>query len=336
MILKPLLSAANVFATLEDKDFGVSLLKISGVTAAPGGNAKGVKLNFKRPDGSDIPGLEEIAVEPQLSDPTRVIFELRSDFTDPLCHDNSSIFKLTADGLGTINVQRKTELRASDTRSKGGKAADARLQSQAEEASRAQAAAQANANPDAAAGAAPAAAPKKGISGLIVKIIIGILVLLLIAAAAFWVLRNLSGLLSSFGAGAPQAQSEEEASEQESEHQPQDEAANQGACALASSKDDAELLKNCLGSNPSNDELMALAKESFSSQRCDVGLRLLTSLGRSKTPGFALYYAKLADPNSRDETACIKKDAKSAAYWYQKAIDAGDSEEAQQALEKLK
>jgi hypothetical protein len=109
-----------------------------------------------------------------------------------------------------------------------------------------------------------------------------------------------------------------------------------GSCSIAASDNDQALLKGCLATNPSDQDLMGLAKEALSNKRCDVGTRLLTSLGRSGKQEFALYYAKLADPNSRDASACVKKDAAGAKYWYQKALDAGSSDEASQALEKLK
>lgn len=109
-----------------------------------------------------------------------------------------------------------------------------------------------------------------------------------------------------------------------------------GPCTVAASSDDQALLKGCLATNPSDQDLMGLAKDALSNKRCDVGTRLLTSLGRSGKQDFSLYYAKLADPNTRDASACIKKDAGSAKYWYQKALEAGNSDEARQALEKLK
>lgn len=109
-----------------------------------------------------------------------------------------------------------------------------------------------------------------------------------------------------------------------------------GPCTVAANSDDQALLKGCLATKPSDQDLMGLAKDALSNKRCDVGTRLLTSLGRSGKQDFSLYYAKLADPNTRDASACIKKDAASAKYWYQKALDAGNSDEAKQALEKLK
>ncbi len=109
-----------------------------------------------------------------------------------------------------------------------------------------------------------------------------------------------------------------------------------GPCSVAANSNDQALLKGCLATNPSDQDLMGLAKDALSNKRCDVGTRLLTSLGRSGKQDFALYYAKLADPNTRDASACVKKDAQGARYWYQKALDAGSSDEARQALEKLK
>ena len=105
---------------------------------------------------------------------------------------------------------------------------------------------------------------------------------------------------------------------------------------MSASDDDKALLKGCLATNPDDKTLMGLAKGALSDNRCNVGVRLLTSLGRSGKQDFALYYAKLADPNTLDASACIKKDARGAKYWYQKALDAGQNDEATQALEKLK
>lgn len=107
-------------------------------------------------------------------------------------------------------------------------------------------------------------------------------------------------------------------------------------CSVSASGDDQALLKGCLATNPDDKTLMGLAKDALSNNRCNVGVRLLTSLGRSGKQDFALYYAKLADPNTRDASACIKKNAQGAKYWYEKALDAGQNDEATQALEKLK
>lgn len=106
-------------------------------------------------------------------------------------------------------------------------------------------------------------------------------------------------------------------------------------CSLSESND-ALLLKNCFKSSPAPDVLENLAYEALAAKRCDLAKRLLSNLARNGNAKLALQFAKYADPNVQEENSCIKKDAESAKYWYQKVLDQGDNAEALSAMEKLK
>lgn len=106
-------------------------------------------------------------------------------------------------------------------------------------------------------------------------------------------------------------------------------------CSL-SEGNDSILLKNCFNSTPSSETLENLAYEALDVQRCDLAKRLMSNLARNGNTKLALALAKYADPNVQESNSCIKKDAKSAAYWYQKVLEQSDNKEALAAMEKLK
>ncbi|MBQ9275112.1 MAG: hypothetical protein IJ228_09870 [Succinivibrio sp.] len=106
------------------------------------------------------------------------------------------------------------------------------------------------------------------------------------------------------------------------------------ACSVSVS-DDGELISGCLKTSPDQEVLLKLVDEALAAQRCNVAIRLLSSLGRSQGGEYALKYARLSDPNTQIENSCVPKDQSRAVYWYQKALDKGESAEAAQALKKL-
>ena len=107
------------------------------------------------------------------------------------------------------------------------------------------------------------------------------------------------------------------------------------ACVL-DSRSDAEIIKSCLESKPDAGALLALSKEAFARNRCDMGKRILSSYGR-RDAKVALAYAHYLDENSSENSSCQSKDKKQAIYWYEKAVELGDkSDETSKSLLKLK
>lgn len=96
---------------------------------------------------------------------------------------------------------------------------------------------------------------------------------------------------------------------------------------------DKDILNNCVTTQSNYDEVATLITKALEQERCDLVKRIIYSNGR-QDPKYALLYANFANPNDAKTTKCIKKDAKSAKYWYQKAIDLGD-DSAKEALSKL-
>ena len=107
------------------------------------------------------------------------------------------------------------------------------------------------------------------------------------------------------------------------------------ACSLASSADDLALIKGCLATKPQAEVIKSLVEESFANNRCNVGKRLLSSYGR-RDAQFAYMYGQYFDANSSQTTTCETKDQDKAIYWYEKAVELGDTTNAKAALDKLK
>ena len=107
------------------------------------------------------------------------------------------------------------------------------------------------------------------------------------------------------------------------------------ACSLASSADDLALIKGCLATKQQAEVIKSLVEESFANNRCNVGKRLLSSYGR-RDAQFAYMYGQYFDANSSQTTTCETKDQDKAIYWYEKAVELGDTTNAKAALDKLK
>ena len=107
------------------------------------------------------------------------------------------------------------------------------------------------------------------------------------------------------------------------------------ACSLASSADDLALIKGCLATKPQAEVVKSLVEESFANNRCNVGKRLLSSYGR-RDAKFAYLYGQYFDENSSLSTSWEVKDIDKAIYWYEKAVQLGDTTNAKAALDRLK
>lgn len=105
-------------------------------------------------------------------------------------------------------------------------------------------------------------------------------------------------------------------------------------CSI-SNPNDSELIKACIQASVSSDEIIELSNQAFANKRCNLGKRLFSSIGR-KDGDVAFAYAQYFDKNSSISSECEQKNEKMAIYWYEKAYSLNESDEAQEALSKLK
>ncbi len=99
---------------------------------------------------------------------------------------------------------------------------------------------------------------------------------------------------------------------------------------------DLELLQKFIRSKPDSDQILAQAKEWELTKHCDAMLRLMVhSAHKSNDSKIALEYGKMHDPAQFKKGECIEKaDVDTAQYWYQKAVEGGNSD-AKSLLENL-
>lgn len=105
-------------------------------------------------------------------------------------------------------------------------------------------------------------------------------------------------------------------------------------CSI-SNPDDKELIRACIQASISSDEIIEISNQAFANKRCNLGKRLFSSIGR-KDGDVAFAYAQYFDKNSSISSECEQKNEKMAIYWYEKAYSLNESDEAQEALSKLK
>lgn len=280
---------------------------------------------------------------------------LEAEINDALARENQSLYRLNAGGT-LVNARVQGTLKTSNSRSSGASAAgalpeqqtapgvEAPAQEQAEQpAPEPQGAMSFSADPK------PVPAPKKS---PLPWIIAGALLLLAIIAALWFFLwpkgaeevaapqeqvQESATPVQEPQAREPQA-TESQAEEQNSAVPAQTAGAVSEPCALASSSSDSELLKNCLATRPDAGQLLALANEAQQAGRCEIAVRVYSSLGRTGDGEAAYIYADLFNPASDATSTCVKKDETQARYWYEKARDLGDDalkDKARKALESL-
>ncbi|MCI5576858.1 MAG: hypothetical protein MR366_04780 [Succinivibrio sp.] len=214
---------------------------------------------------------------------------------------------------------------------------------------------------------------KKSRLGLVIGAIVGLILLLVAAFSALYFTGALKSLFGGSSDSQTQEQTVEEpksepqeqasddnlsATEEENVSQEEPSQANsrpstsneddvevvtnkhQGSssanpCSLSSNKDDMALIKGCLSTNPQADVVKSLIEESFANNRCNVGKRLLSNYGR-RDAQFAYMYGQYFDENSSLSSSCEVKDIDKAIYWYEKAVQLGDTTNAKAALDLIK
>lgn len=337
-------------ALIMAEDFGRARLIIDNASLADDG-VPTLNLEFFTPDDRRVIA-KAVRASSSGSGVTAI---LEAEINDALARENQSLYRLNAGGT-SLNARVQGTLKTSNSRSSGAYASGALPEQQAapkvaepaQEPSPQPAPAPQNVM-SFAADPKPALAPKKS---LLPWIIAGaLLVLAIIAALLFflWPKGAENTVVPQAQVQQPAAQVEEpqaqgpQATEPKTEQQTsaaptQTAAAVTAPCDLASSSSDTELLKNCLTTKPDANQLLALANEAQQAGRCEIAVRIYSSLGRTGDGEAAYIYADLFNPASDAASTCVKKDETQAKYWYEKARDLGDAalkDKALKALESL-
>ncbi len=301
--------AGGVEAVVTPKGPGEAVLDLSGAYSEDGGST-GVNIIFKRLSGSMLAsGTLEIAESNAMS--TR--FMLGPKICNALAEDGQNFYNLSVEGIeGEIRVQVRGRLAVSSNRQEEDQVSK-ELNSEKKQKSTEPS----PKSPQIDKTAKTAPAPKKSRS--LIFIVLISLIALLFAAALLWYF-----LFAKDDATKPQIQ--ESATTVQQGTKPMEMQTSSAApasvvaskCDLSLERNDKLFLKACLDSAPSSDELMQTAQQAMDGGRCDIAIRIYSSLGRAGNEKAALLYARYLDPKESLSSSCVKKDESAAAYWYEK------------------
>ncbi|MGN1394097.1 MAG: hypothetical protein ACI4V7_08750 [Succinivibrionaceae bacterium] len=151
--------------------------------------------------------------------------------------------------------------------------------------------------------------PKKNNKGIILGLLIGIIILLLliISLVGFFLFRT--------------------------QHVNSTSQINLSPCNLSAHKEmsDADMLSKCLATNPTEEELITLVKDSITEERCDLSKRIMIGKARTGMEKMAKLYGDYLNPNM-PQNSCIKKNKEEAIYWYKKVANDKDVDDALELL----
>lgn len=300
--------AGGVEAVVTPKGPGEAVLDLSGAYSEDGGST-GVNIIFKRLSGSMLAsGTLEIAESNAMS--TR--FMLGPKICNALAEDGQNFYNLSVEGIeGEIRVQVRGRLAVSSNK----QADEVRAEPKSADVPKSAEPQLKSAHLDKT--AENVSAPKKSKS--LIFIVLISLIALLFAAALLWYF-----LFAKDDATKPQIQ--ESATTVQQGTKPMEMQISSAApasvvaskCDLSLERNDKLFLKACLDSAPSSDELMQTAQQAMDGGRCDIAIRIYSSLGRTGNEKAALLYARYLDPKESLSSSCVKKDESAAAYWYEK------------------
>lgn len=157
---------------------------------------------------------------------------------------------------------------------------------------------------------------KKGIKPLF--IVLAIVLLLLIAAGAAWILLK------------PSSTPVEEVTEQDQ--------APDTTCSVAGLENQNELsfVQNCIQQEMSSEQLLTVINGAKAAEQCGVAQRLYANRAQSGDVTIALAYAKEYDPKFHQTNSCFSPDNATASYWYETVLGIDpDNQLAQERLEVL-
>ena len=113
-------------------------------------------------------------------------------------------------------------------------------------------------------------------------------------------------------------------------HQPAQQQAA-GPCDIAAIKEKSQagelgFVQGCLGSSPSNQDILKVAEAAAAAGHCDAARRLFVHVAQGGDAQAALAYARRFDPQAKVDKQCTGDDPDTAAYWYRIPAEAGNVE----------
>ena len=104
-----------------------------------------------------------------------------------------------------------------------------------------------------------------------------------------------------------------------------------GPCDIAAIKDKNQtgelgFVQGCLGSSPSNQDILKVAEAAAAAGHCDAARRLFVHVAQGGDAQAALAYAHRFDPDVKGDKQCAGDDPDTAAYWYRIPAEAGNVE----------
>lgn len=114
-------------------------------------------------------------------------------------------------------------------------------------------------------------------------------------------------------------------------HPQQAQPAAVGPCDIGGIKektqaDELDFVQKCLGSSPSNQDILEVAEAAAAAGRCDAARRLFVHVAQGGDAQAALAYARRFDPQAKVDKQCTGADPDTAAYWYRIPAEAGNVE----------
>src|SRR5476651_1704269 len=170
---------------------------------------------------------------------------------------------------------------------------------------------------------APVPARKKS---LLIPLIVGLLVLIALAVAAWFFLSKKPDAPIATPAPAPKVEPAASVAA--------------GACTLESMTSEPELafVQTCIKQAPASAELLKIIETAKASNHCGVAQRLYANRSQAGDVLIATAYAHEYDPKYHQANACFTEpDKATAAYWYETILShEPDNAEARQRFEELK
>lgn len=115
-------------------------------------------------------------------------------------------------------------------------------------------------------------------------------------------------------------------------------AADVSACNISNITDEGAFIKDCLATNPSAKELLALIQEAKEKKQCSLAQRLYSYESQyTKNLAIAVVYVQEYDPKYHKTSTCFKEpDVDIAIYWYKHILEIDPkNKEAKKRLEEL-
>lgn len=169
--------------------------------------------------------------------------------------------------------------------------------------------------------------PKRNTS--LIPIIVGILLVLLIAAGALW------WFMGRGNATPPAAEKRPEPQAATANTSP---SASECSPANLASQNELDFVQNCAQQKLDSDKLLTIIQAAKDAKKCGVAQRLYAHSAQAGDTKIALAYAGEYDPQDHKSSECFKTpDADTAAYWYDTVLQTDpENQKAKQRLAELR